>query len=204
MRIITKTYRSIPQVLTSEERKRLFSQIDSNDVVGLRNLCMLTLMVDNGLRISETIHLNVRDVDWTSGELVVRHGKGNRDRVLYLNNNNLSLLNKWKQIRPIQSQLLFTTLHGSAVYDVYLRQVLKRLTKKAGIEKNIHPHTLRHTFATDLYRYTKDLRLVQKALGHSDISTTMIYTHIVDDDLEYALKSFRKNEKKGLRMRVAS
>lgn len=204
MRVITKAYRSIPQVLTSEERKKLFSQIDPNDVIGLRNLCMLTLMVDNGLRISEVIHLNVQEINWTTGELFVRHGKGNRDRVLYLNNKNLSLLKKWKQIRPIQSHLLFTTLHGSAVYDVYIRQVVKRLTKRAGIEKNIHPHTFRHTFATDLYRYTKDIRLVQKALGHADISTTMIYMHVYDDDLENALRNFREKEKEKINIKMAS
>ena len=69
--------------------------------------------------------------------------------------------------------------------------MVKRLAKKAGIAKDVHPHTLRHTFATDLFRQTKNLRLTQKALGHSQISSTMIYTHIVDDELEEALKTFR-------------
>jgi len=68
----------------------------------------------------------------------------------------------------------------------------KRYAAKAGIEKNVHPHTLRHSFATDLYRETSKIRLVQKALGHSDLSTTMIYTHIFDGELEDALKSFRQ------------
>ena len=70
--------------------------------------------------------------------------------------------------------------------------MVERYCKKAGIPKDIHPHTLRHTFATDLYRETKNIRLVQKALGHADLSTTMIYTHIVDDELEDALKTFRR------------
>ena len=70
--------------------------------------------------------------------------------------------------------------------------MVARSAAKAGIEKNVHPHTLRHSFATDLYRETSKIRLVQKALGHSDLSTTMIYTHIVDDELEDALKSFRQ------------
>jgi len=70
--------------------------------------------------------------------------------------------------------------------------MLKRLAAKAGIEKNVHPHTLRHTFATDLYRETTNIRLTQKALGHSNLATTQIYTHIVDEELEDAMKSFRQ------------
>ena len=70
--------------------------------------------------------------------------------------------------------------------------MVKRYAAKAGIEKNVHPHTLRHSFATDLYRETNKIRLVQKVLGHSDLSTTMIYTHIFDEEVESALKSFRQ------------
>ena len=70
---------------------------------------------------------------------------------------------------------------------------MKRYAVKAGIPKDVHPHTLRHTFATDLYRQTKDIRLVQKALGHADVSTTMIYVHLVDEDLEDAMKTFRRD-----------
>ena len=88
--------------------------------------------------------------------------------------------------------LLFTTLEGKLLSDRYLRVMVKRYGTKAGVLKDVHPHTLRHTFATDLYRETKNIRLVQKALGHADLSTTMIYTHIVDDELEDALKTFRR------------
>ncbi len=75
----------------------------------------------------------------------------------------------------------------------YIQDMVKRYAKKAGINKDISPHTLRHTFATDLLRGTKNIRLVQKALGHSDISTTMVYTHIVDEELEGALKNLRSS-----------
>jgi len=74
--------------------------------------------------------------------------------------------------------------------------MIKRYAKRAGIEKEIHPHTLRHTFGTDLYRETKNLRMVQKSLGHSHISTAEIYTHIVDDELEAGMKNFRNWEEK--------
>jgi len=87
---------------------------------------------------------------------------------------------------------VFTTLAGKAVSRRYVQKMVARLAAKAGIEKNVYPHTLRHSFATDLYRETSKIRLMQEALGHSDLSTTMIYTHIVDEELEGALKSFRR------------
>ena len=87
---------------------------------------------------------------------------------------------------------MFTTLEGKPVSPRYVQKMVARLAAKAGIEKSVHPHTLRHSFATDLYRETSKIRLVQKALGHSDLSTTMIYTHVFDAELEEALKSFRQ------------
>ncbi len=87
---------------------------------------------------------------------------------------------------------MLTTLEGKPISPRYVQQMVKRTATKAGITKNIHPHTLRHSFATDLYRETGKIRLVQKALGHANLSTTQIYTHIVDEELEDALKSFRQ------------
>jgi len=87
---------------------------------------------------------------------------------------------------------VFTTLKGGPMNDRYVRDFVKRYGKKSGIKKDVHPHTLRHTFATDLLRSTGNVRLVQKALGHASLATTMIYTHIVDEQLEFALKNFRE------------
>lgn len=184
--------RRIPEVLTATERTALYAAVDTSCQVGLRNLCLLRLMADAGFRVSEAISLKVDHVNLDTGRLFVRSGKGGKDRVLWLSDDDLKLLEQWQKDRPTGSPFLFPTLKGDRhVYDVYMRQVVKRLARKAGLTKNIHPHSLRHTFATDLYRETKNLRLVQKALGHSDISTTMIYTHLVDDELEEALKHFR-------------
>ncbi len=181
----------IPETLTEEERLSLLKQPNPRCPTGLRNLCMLTLMLNAGLRAGELLSLRVRDVDWTSGKLTVRQGKNKKDRILWLNEDDLELLRKWREKRP-QGELLFTTLGGGRINDRYLRALVERLARKAGIEKKVHPHTLRHTFATDLYRQTKDLRLVQKALGHSSIHTTTIYTHVIDDDLEKAMRGLRK------------
>ena len=85
-------------------------------------------------------------------------------------------------------------LHGTPVKDRDMRAMVKRRAQKVGLTKDVHPHMLRHTFATDLYRVTKDIRLVQKTLGHADLSTTMIYTHLVDDDVAHAMRTFRQEE----------
>ena len=184
-------YKRLPEVLTKEERIALMNQPNSKAPTGLRNLAVMRIMSNVGLRSSEAVNLQVKDIDWVSGKITIRQGKGNKDRALWMGENDLELLKRWRERRPIESPHLFTTLKGGPLSDRYLRTMVKRYATKAGIDKDIHPHTLRHTFATDLYRETKNIRMVQKALGHSDLSTTMIYTHIVDDEMEGALKVFR-------------
>jgi site-specific recombinase XerD len=189
----------LPEVLTDEEQEALLGQPNTNKLIGLRNLCLLQLMLNTGLRSAELLKIKTRDIDWRSGKLMVRQGKGNKDRSSWIGEEDLALLQRWviKKARLPESEWLFTTRDGILISTRYLREMVKRLAKKAGISKDVHPHTLRHTFATDLYRQTKNLRLTQKALGHSQISSTMIYTHIVDDELEEALKTFRYGGKNG-------
>ena len=172
----------IPVTLTDEEREILLKMPNPRCPTGLRNLCMLRLMLNLGLRASEVLNLKIKDIDWMSGKLMVRQGKNKRDRTLWLNEDDLELLRKWREKKP-EGELLFTTLKGGSIDDRYLRAMVDRLAKKAGIDKNVHPHTLRHTFATDLYAETLNLRMIQKALGHSSVQSTQIYTHINPQDL---------------------
>jgi site-specific recombinase XerD len=182
----------IPETLTAVECAVLLKQAHPRYPTGLRNRCLMTVMLDCGLRAGEALRLEARDLDWQSGKLKVRQGKGKKDRVLWLNEGALELLRRWRERRPTRGAFLFPTLKGALLRDNYLRAMVKRYGQKAGIPKDVHPHMLRHTFATDLYRETKNIRLVQKALGHASLSTTMIYTHIVDEELEDALKKFRR------------
>ena len=184
--------RKLPEILNAAERKALLAAPRLRAPTGHRDLCLITLMLNAGLRASEALHLRVRDIDWTSGQLMVREGKGKKDRTLWLNEADLELLRSWKARRPALGELLFTTLHGTPVKDRDMRAMVKRRAQKVGLTKDVHPHMLRHTFATDLYRVTKDIRLVQKTLGHADLSTTMIYTHLVDDDVAHAMRTFRQ------------
>jgi site-specific recombinase XerD len=188
----------LPTVLTEEERTALLGAPNPNQRIGLRNLCLLRLMLNGGLRSAEVLKLKVRDLDWQTGKVMVVKGKGNKDRALWIGAEDLELLEKWRHHRAQlpESEFLFTTLDGKRLKDRYLRCMVKRLALQAGIDKDVHPHMLRHTFATDLFRQTKNLRLTQKALGHAQLTSTQIYTHIVDDELEAALKTFRGGGKK--------
>ena len=139
------------------------------------------------------LDLKWENVNLMTGQLKVVDGKGGNDRILWVNEVMLQELCNWREDQSEnigKSEYVFSTREGRRLKDRDVRGVLYKYSEKA-LNKRISPHTLRHTYATDLYRQTKDIRLVQKALGHADLSTTMIYTHIVDDELENALKSFR-------------
>jgi integrase/recombinase XerD len=186
----TKT-RKLPDILTVREQKDLLAQPNPKAPTGLRNLCLMRLMLNAGLRLSETTNLKPEDLDLTEGRLTIVNNNNNKERILLLGEEDLQLLNRWMEIKP-ESEYIFPTLKGNMLDSRYIREMVKRLAKKAGIEKNIFPHTLRHTFAADLYRKTRNIRMVQEALGHADLSTTMIYTYIIDEELDDAMKFFRQ------------
>ena len=185
--------RRLPKVLKDVERQRLLNIPNPRYRTGKRNIAILSVMLNAGLRCSEVVALDDCDLDLDSGQLVVREGKGLKDRVLWLSEEVMETVKQWLQHRSDGSEKLFTTLKGKFLSRRYVHAMVARYGKRAGIERPIYPHLLRHSMATDLYRETKDLRLVQKALGHSSITTTTIYTHLVDEDLENAMKNFRRN-----------
>jgi len=188
--------RKIPEVLTETEQEALLAQPNPRYLTGHRNRMLLRLMLDTGLRLSEAINLRWRDIDLNSGKVMVRQGKGAKDRTLWTGEENLSALVAWRERQLAECsgapENVFTTKAGGPLSPRYVQRMVKRYAAKAGIEKDVHPHTLRHSFATDLYRETTNLRLTQKALGHASVATTQVYTHIVDEELEGALKSFRQ------------
>ena len=173
------------------------------------------LMLNTGLRLSEVISLKWKNINLQTGKLKVVEGKGNKDRILWFNNGTLDQLRNWRERQAEETgnrKYVFTTSTGNQLKQRDVRTMVYRYAEKAGIqqeikkhhtdkegntlsstykEKKVTPHTFRHTFATELLRETGNLRLVQKALGHSNISTTQIYTHIVDTELEKAMKGFK-------------
>lgn len=183
---------TLPKVLSGAEQEALLDELNTRYPTPHRNLCMLRLMLETGLRVGEVVALRPEHLDMTICKLTVREGKGSKDRTLWINDELRDEIGAWLERRP-ESPYLFPTRDGNQVQTRYMRAMVKRLARKAEVDEaeRVSPHTLRHTFATDLLRETKNLRLVQKALGHADISTTQIYTHIVDEELEEALRTFR-------------
>jgi len=181
----------IPEVLNEQEARALLKRPNRRAITGLRDYCIIALMLNCGLRSQETLDLQISDIDFTTGKLIVKHGKGNKQRQLWLNESDLEALRQWRE-RKAESPLLFTTLKGKFLYGSHIRQMIKRRALRAGIAKDVHPHLLRHTFATDIYKQSRNIRLVQKALGHSDLSTTMIYTHVHDEELEFEMVNLRR------------
>ena len=151
---------------------------------------MMSLMLHCGLRISEVVNLRPSNINLTKGKLRVENGKGNKDRDLAISEYLTDLLDSWRKKRP-ESNFFFSTLKGKKLSDRYVQNMVKRYSRKAGIAKNISPHTLRHTYATQYYRQTKDIETLRRILGHSDISTTTIYINLANIDVENGMKSLK-------------
>ena len=191
----------IPEILSMDEQRAVLTQINPKTIAGLRNLAIVSLLLNAGLRAGEVVGLRWANLDPDSGRLKVR-GKGDRERIIWLGKADVALLLAWRAAQPPSSKqppsssLVFTSLADGnrPVCGRWLRSFINRIAARSGIFKPVHCHTLRHTFATDLYRKTKNLRLVQKALGHASINTTTIYTHIIDEELEMAMKGLRGDE----------
>lgn len=179
----------LPKVLTEEEADRLLQEPNRRYFGPHRDYLYMRLMLKAGLRASEATALRPEHVSLMHGKLMVREGKGAKDRTLWLGEDVLEELREWMDRRP-ESKFLLPTRKGTQVATSHLRRSVKRYARKAGIDgvDRVSPHTLRHTFATELYRKTGKIRAVQKALGHADLSTTMVYTHVVDEELEAAMK----------------
>lgn len=176
-----KYSRTLPDVLTKEEVFRLIESPDLNTKYGFRDKTMLELMYGSGLRVSELCDLILFDIDFEGGFLRIT-GKGDKQRVVPVHIQGLKLLEEYiENIRPKfspKTDNVFLNRFGRPISRQAIWKIIKYYAKKAGITKNISPHTLRHCFATHLLEGGADLRSVQILLGHSDISTTEIYTHI--------------------------
>ena len=193
--------KKLPVVLNNDERLDLLAQPNPRYLTGHRNRVLLQLMANLGLRLSEAINLRWRDIDFTPGILMVRNGKGGKDRTLHISNKNWrgesdrEALEGWKArqaeaLGKLPEFVFTTTSEGAAgqkLQPAYVQNMIKRYATRAALDKRVSPHTLRHTFATDLYRLTKNIVAVQEALGHSSIETTMVYVHLVGADLKAAL-----------------
>lgn len=183
-----KKKQHLPQVLTKEEVEKLLRSPNTGQVLGLRDRAMLELMYATGLRISEIINLKLEDLHLTMGILQTL-GKGHKERIVPVGDEAIKWVNRYleearpKLLKQKRSNYLFLNFHGNNLTRQGVWKNLKAEVRKAGIQKNITPHTLRHSFATHILENGADLRIVQELLGHADISTTQIYTHLSNKQL---------------------
>lgn len=175
-------------LISPEELARLRSVSDTETLPGLRNKAILELLFSTGLRVSELCSLN-RDVEYQKGEFSVR-GKGDKVRVVFVSRAAKEALDAYLEKRVDMDEALFVRITKKPTNEDLrltsrsVERIIKLLSRKAGISKKVTPHVLRHTFATDLLRNGADIRSVQTLLGHADISTTQVYTHVTDTHLK--------------------
>ncbi|MGI6037706.1 MAG: site-specific tyrosine recombinase XerD [Limnochordia bacterium] len=166
----------LPQVLTVEETWALLEQPDTSTTLGLRDRAMLELLYATGLRVSELVGLQVENINLELGYLRIR-GKGDKERIVPVGKTAIKWVEAYLEVCPHHGPL-FLNRRGRGLTRQGFWKIIKEYGRQAGIDQRITPHTLRHTFATHLLEYGADLRSVQELLGHADISTTQIYTHV--------------------------
>lgn len=198
---LARTKRKQVTFLSDEEMNRLLEQPNTNEVGGLRDRAILELLYSSGLRVSELVSLNRDHINLKRLEFMVR-GKGQKDRPVFVSPHAAQWVERYIKARKDNSPALFARIGGQKAIDRsgdHLRltarsvqRMVARYALLAGITKHVSPHTLRHSFATDLLMNGADLRSVQAMLGHSNIATTQIYTHVTDPHLKAVHEKFHR------------
>ena len=180
---LPKRSKKIPNFLFLDEVDALIESIDIDEKNGLRNRCLVELMYACGLRVSEVSALCVEDVDFVNRTLRIK-GKGNKVRLVPFYDELGELLKMHIQDAGITSSHMFLSKSGKMISSRSVQFILDNVANKANISTDVHPHMLRHSFATHLLDNGADLRMVQELLGHENLSTTQIYTHVTTDRLK--------------------
>lgn len=197
----TKISRKLPSYLTFNEIELILDKINHADIpLGLRDKAMLEIAYSCGLRVSELINLKISDLFFNE-EVIRVIGKGSKQRLVPIGTSAINWVTEYlKFSRPIlenkikSANIVFLNKRGTKLSRMGIWKILDKYAKEAGITKDVHPHVLRHSFATHLIEGGADLRAVQEMLGHSDISTTQIYTHI---DRDYIKEVHRNHHPRG-------
>lgn len=197
-----KLKKHLPVVLSEKEVLTFLDGLPADTVVQRRNRCMISLLYATGIRVSELCQLKTNQLHLTNGYLNVI-GKGNKERMIPIANRCIDLLDDYirndrpKLLKNKSSQDLFITIHQKPVSRDAFWQILNKAGQQSTITKHLHPHLLRHTFATHLLENGADLRSIQELLGHENIATTTIYTHVSNKQLSEAYQKFHPRTKKG-------
>lgn len=200
---LSRTRRKQVTFLTVEELQRLFAEPDIATSNGLRDRAILELLFSSGLRVSELVNLDRDHINLKRREFMVR-GKGQKDRPIFISETAADWLTQYLEKRIDTTRPLFIRYSGTKKVDQTgnftrltarsIQRMVARYALLAGITKHVSPHTLRHSYATDLLMNGADLRSVQALLGHSNIATTQIYTHVTDPHLKAVHQKYHRNE----------
>ncbi|WP_445372260.1 tyrosine recombinase XerC [Methylomonas sp. HW2-6] len=173
-----KAPKRLPKVLDVDQMSGMLDAV-ADSVYEIRDLAMFELFYLSGLRLSELVKLDLSDVDFAAGFLLVRFGKGGKQRQVPIGSSAIVAVNCWLNVRPdCNESSLFISFSGRRLTQRTVQLRLSRWGKKIGLEEHVHPHMLRHSFASHLLESSQDIRAVQELLGHSSVATTQIYTHL--------------------------
>ena len=200
---LAKVARKQVGFLSAEEVERMCAVPDITTVNGLRDRAIIELLFSSGLRVSELVGLNRDHINLERREFMVR-GKGNKDRPIFISPEAAEWITKYLDMRADTLQPLFISFSGNHTADTSgnfkrltarsVQRIVSQIAKLAGITKHVSPHSLRHSYATDLLMNGADLRSVQAMLGHANIATTQIYTHITDPHLKAVHEKFHNTK----------
>ncbi|MBK8945495.1 MAG: site-specific tyrosine recombinase XerD [Ignavibacteriae bacterium] len=192
----TKLSRKLPAVLSFLEIEKILDSPDLNERLGLRDKAILEVLYSSGLRVSEAINLKISDL-FLNDEIIRVLGKGSKQRIVPIGSSAINWLKEYlTKVRPLlqknmkSENIVFLNSKGSKLSRMAIWKIVKKYCDIAEIKREVHPHTFRHSFATHLLEGGADLRAVQEMLGHSDISTTQIYTHIDREYVKQVHKDF--------------
>ena len=182
------------ELLTPDEVKLLIKACSNRAPTGIRNRALIVVMYRGGLRVDEALSLFPKDLNLDEGTITILHGKGDRRRVVGIELGALGIIARWLDRRRSLGlngrRRLFCTLQGKPLSDRYVRAMMKRKADRAGIEKRVHPHALRHARAAELERAGVRVSVIQRILGHSSLATTQVYlNHLSPTEVIEAMQS---------------
>lgn len=198
---LKKKNAKLPRFFYEEEMAVLFDQVQGEEPLTQRNRSLLEIIYGSGLRVSECAGLKLQDIDW-GGEVLLIHGKGNKDRYVPFSQHAKDALQEYIQggrvelmIGKERHDVVFVNKNGGALTPRGIEYIFDQLIKKSTLNSKIHPHMLRHTFATHLLSNGADMRTVQELLGHANLSSTQIYAHVTKESLQKNYRQFHPRAK---------
>ena len=178
----------LPKFLSDKEMDKIFEVSTDNNSMEQRDALIIELLYATGLRVSELVNIKIKDIDMYNKTIKVL-GKGSKERIVLYNNHTKDALNKYlndgyHELNKKNNNYLILNKNGDKLSDRYVRNIINKLVRKAGLNIKISPHTIRHTFATDMLEEGADLVTVKELLGHESLNTTSIYTHITNEQIK--------------------